>query len=113
MLIDGPIPAKVIEEMRVTFFPQFLGALSRALSPFGCPGVARDHRDVRRAFVNEEEALRIDQSQAFAPSTSSFFVSLGGTQRLFLKLQPSLCLIARLIVATDTLTPRCSSHISQ
>jgi hypothetical protein len=28
MLIDGPRPAKeVIEEMRVTFFPQFLGAL--------------------------------------------------------------------------------------
>jgi len=27
MLIDGPMPAKVIEEIRVTFFPQFLGAL--------------------------------------------------------------------------------------
>jgi len=26
MLIDGPMPVKVIEEMRVTFFPQFLGA---------------------------------------------------------------------------------------
>jgi hypothetical protein len=25
--LDGPMPVKVIEEMRVTFFPQFLGAL--------------------------------------------------------------------------------------
>jgi hypothetical protein len=30
MLIDGPIPSKPIEEMRVTFLPQFLGALPRA-----------------------------------------------------------------------------------
>ena len=35
MLIDGPIPSKVIEEMRVTFLPQFLGALPCALSPLG------------------------------------------------------------------------------
>ena len=35
MLIDGPIPSKLIEEMRVTFLPQFLGALPRALSPLG------------------------------------------------------------------------------
>src|SRR5215216_6215257 len=35
MLIDGPIPSKVIEQMSVTFLPQFLGALPRALSPLG------------------------------------------------------------------------------
>ncbi len=35
MLIDGPMPADVIEEMRVTFLPQFLGALAWALSPLG------------------------------------------------------------------------------
>ena len=35
MLIDGPIPSKVIEEISVTFLPQFLGALPRALSPLG------------------------------------------------------------------------------
>jgi hypothetical protein len=43
MLIDGPIPSKVIEEMRVTFLPQLLGALPRALSPLGAlpyPGVS-------------------------------------------------------------------------
>jgi hypothetical protein len=28
MLIDGPIPSVVIEEIRVTFLPQFLGVLS-------------------------------------------------------------------------------------
>ena len=27
MLIDGPMPSMLIEEMRVTFLPQFLGAL--------------------------------------------------------------------------------------
>ena len=35
MLIDGPIPSRAIEEISVTFFPQFLGALPRALSPLG------------------------------------------------------------------------------
>src|SRR5215212_6542172 len=35
MLIDGPIPSKVTDEMRVTFLPQFLGTFPRALSPFG------------------------------------------------------------------------------
>ena len=35
MLIDAPIPSKVIEEISVTFLPQFLGALPRALSPLG------------------------------------------------------------------------------
>src|SRR5215210_3411930 len=35
MLIEGPIPSGVIEEMSVTFLPQFLGALPRALSPLG------------------------------------------------------------------------------
>jgi hypothetical protein len=28
MLTDGPIPFVVIDEMRVTFLPQFLGALA-------------------------------------------------------------------------------------
>lgn len=35
MLIEGPIPESVIEEISVMFFPQFLGAFPRALSPFG------------------------------------------------------------------------------
>ena len=36
MLKDGPIPScRVIEEMRVMFLAQFLGAFPRALSPFG------------------------------------------------------------------------------
>ena len=35
MLIDGPIPSKLIEEMSVTFLPQFLGAFPRTLSPLG------------------------------------------------------------------------------
>ena len=35
MLIDGPIPSKLIEEISVTFLPQFLGALPWARSPLG------------------------------------------------------------------------------
>jgi hypothetical protein len=35
MLMDGPIPESVIEEISVTFLPQFLGALPWALSPLG------------------------------------------------------------------------------
>ena len=35
MLMDGPIPQSMIEEMSVTFFPQFLGALPCARSPLG------------------------------------------------------------------------------
>ena len=34
MLMDGPIPSKVIEEMSVTFFLQFLGALPCAFLPW-------------------------------------------------------------------------------
>src|SRR5215207_194468 len=42
MLKDGPIPScRVIEEMRVMFLAQFLGAFPRALSPFGAPRPAR------------------------------------------------------------------------
>jgi hypothetical protein len=35
MLIDGPIPFVVIDEMSVTFVPQFLGAFPKALCPLG------------------------------------------------------------------------------
>jgi hypothetical protein len=35
MLIDGPIPSTLIEEISVTFLLRFLGALPRARSPLG------------------------------------------------------------------------------
>jgi hypothetical protein len=35
MLIEVPIPSRVIEEINVTFLSQFLGAFPRALSPLG------------------------------------------------------------------------------
>ena len=35
MLMEGPIPSKVIEERRVRLLPQFLGAFARTLSPLG------------------------------------------------------------------------------
>jgi hypothetical protein len=51
---------------------------------FGRPSVARGERHVRRGFVDEDEALGIYPSEALPESTSFLFVSLGGTQRLFL-----------------------------
>ncbi len=48
-----------------------------------------------------------------SPSTSLLFVSLGGSQRLFLNVQPNLRM-ARLMVETETLTSwRLFSHSSQ
>ena len=35
MLMDGPIPFVVIDEMSVMFLPQFLGAFPNALRPLG------------------------------------------------------------------------------
>ena len=35
MLMDGPIPSVVMDEMSVTFLPQFLGAFPKALRPLG------------------------------------------------------------------------------
>ena len=35
MLTEAPIPSNVMEEMSVTFLPQFLGTFPRALSPLG------------------------------------------------------------------------------
>jgi hypothetical protein len=35
MLTDAPIPSGVLEEISVTFLPQFLGAFPWALSPLG------------------------------------------------------------------------------
>lgn len=80
MLIDAPRPPSVIDEMRVTFLPQFLGTSPRALRP---PGVTRDHGDVGRELVHEHQPPRIHRPQAFSPSTSRLLVPLGGTQRLF------------------------------
>lgn len=85
MLIEGPIPSKVIEEMSVTFFPQFLGAFPYALSPFG----ALAYRGVRAMLVEDSstkirrlgstplrrslKAPRASSSRSVAPSV--FFVS--------------------------------------
>jgi hypothetical protein len=35
MLMEGPIPSVVMDEMSVTFLPQFLGAFPKALRPLG------------------------------------------------------------------------------
>src|SRR4051794_24091735 len=104
MLIDAPIPSSVIEVISAMFLLQFLGAFPWALSPLGALaylGVS----DVRRGLVHEDEAIGIYPSQTLPESTSSFFISLGGTQRLFLSVHPSFSRIARLMVAMDTLMP--------
>ena len=87
MLTDGPTPSGVMDEISVTFLPQFLGAFPWALPPLGAQrSVARGERYVRRGFVHEDEALGIYPSEALPePESAPFlFVSLGGRQRLFL-----------------------------
>src|SRR5918997_1488969 len=72
----------------------------------GRPRPKRHHPDVGGGLVHEDEPPRIYAAVAPPPSASSLFVSFGGTQRLFLSVHPSFWRIARLIVASDTLTPR-------
>src|SRR5829696_141204 len=76
----------------------------------GRPSVARHHGDVGRGLVHEHQALGVYPSEALPESTSFLLVSLGGTQRLFLSVQPSFSRIARLMVANDTLTAVFCSH---
>jgi hypothetical protein len=81
--------------------------------PPGRPGIAWGEGHVGRTLIHEHQAPWVDALQALPPSASSLLlVPFGGRQGLFLKVQPSLR-TARLIVATDTLTPWCSSHTSQ
>jgi len=81
--MDAPNPSKLIEEMSVTFLPQFLGTVPCALSPLG----ALAGRSVSATFV-EDSSTKIRRfgstpPQTFSESTSIVFVSLGGRQRLF------------------------------
>src|SRR5215212_6078210 len=104
MLIDGPIPSEPIEEISVTFLPQFLGALPRALCPLG----ALPYLGVSATLVEDSSTntnrFGSTPPQAIPEGAPLPFVSLGGHHRLFLKVQPSLR-TARLIVETETATP--------
>ena len=114
MLMDGPIPFVVMDEMSVMFLPQFPSAPSRKPSvPWAPWRSARHHGDVGRGLVHEQEALGVYPSEALPESASRLLLSLGGTQRLFLSVHPSFSRIARLMVANDTLTPVALSHSSQ
>lgn len=82
----------------------------------GCPCSERHEPGVGGALVHEDEPPGVYPAHALSESTSLFFVSFGdfgGSQRPFLKVHPSFSRTARLIVATDTLTPRRSCHSSK
>ena len=100
MLIDGPIPESVTEEMRVTFLPQFLGAFPCALSPLGALpylGVIRatlvedsstnTSREASTPLRRSRKAPLFSSSRSVAPSvffcssTLAFLVWLGSWQR--------------------------------
>ena len=62
---------------------------SLAVGPLalGRPGVQRRKRDVRVAFVYEQEFARVDLAYPLSPSVSLFFVSLGSYWRKSLRLE--------------------------
>src|SRR5215218_398389 len=113
MLIEGPIPSGGMEDTKVTFLSQFLGAFPWALWPLGALALCGTMRTLVEELVHEDEAPRVYAAVAPPPSAPGPFVPLGGTQRLFLSVHLSFWRIARLIVANDTLTPRALSHSSQ
>jgi hypothetical protein len=76
----------------VTFLPQFLGAFPRALSPLGALpylGVRAGEGYVRRGLVHEHQPRGVHAPQALLERDLRFFVSLGGTQRLFCSSTPA------------------------
>ncbi len=76
----------------------------------GSPGVKPRQSDVGPAFVHEYKLCGVYVLHLISPSTSLFFVSFGGTQTLFLSVQPSLWRIARDIVEMETLSHCLTSH---
>src|SRR5829696_6571794 len=90
-----------------------LGRLPACPLALGRPRPQRHHPDVSGGLVHEDKAPRVYTAVAPPPSAPGPFVSLGGTQRLFLSVHPSSWRMARLIVAKDTRTPRAPSHSSQ
>src|ERR687897_866707 len=85
MLIDGPIPSNVTDEMSVTFLPQFLGAFPKALSPLGAlpylgvratlveDSSTNTRREASTLFRRSRKALLACSSRSVAPSV--FFCS--------------------------------------
>jgi hypothetical protein len=82
MLIDGPIPSTLIEEISVTFLPRS-SAPSRGPAPLGCPSVVRGERNVGGGLIHEHQARGVHAPQALAESALRLLVSLGGTKRIF------------------------------
>jgi hypothetical protein len=65
------------------------GSLSESPLPSGGSGVEFREGDVGRAFVREHQPLGIEEPYVLSPSTPRFFVSLGGSQRLFWRSNPA------------------------
>lgn len=87
MLKDGPIPSRVIDEMSVTFLPQFLGAFPYALSvPWR--SMARG-LCWSRTRPRIPQPPRIDAAQALSPNNSRLLLALGGSQAIFFGSTPA------------------------
>src|SRR5262249_18009502 len=68
--------------------------------------------DVRPAFVDKDELLRVEVGRGLTPGGACLLVALTGCQRLFLCVQPSRRM-ARHIVASLSCCPECSAHQAQ
>jgi hypothetical protein len=105
-------PSESIAQISETFSCPSSWAPSRVLAlPLVPYSVDRGQGDVRRTLLEEDEPLRDDRPHLRSESTSSLVVSLGGCHRSFLKVHPSSLRTARLMVATETQTPRFFSNI--
>ena len=94
--------------MSVTFLPQFLGALPKALSPLGVPiRIERGEGYVRPALVHEDESPRVEKSLTPASFTKHFAPPrlVRRHPSIFFSAPPKLLRMARLIVEIDTLAP--------
>ncbi len=77
-----------------------------------CPAVEPGQGDIRAAFVDKDELLRVELGDRFAPGFARLLVAFAGCQPFFLWVQPRRRM-ARHIVASLSCWPSCSAHQAQ
>ena len=76
------------------------------------PAIQAGQGDVRAAFVDKDELLRVELGRGRTPGAARLLVALAGCQCLFLCVQPKRRM-ARHIVASLSYWPWCSAHQAQ
>ena len=76
------------------------------------PAIHAGQRDIRAAFVDKDELLRVEVSRGRPPGAARLLVAFAGCQCLFLCVQPKRRM-ARHIVASLSDWPWCSAHQAQ